>query len=60
LIKQIKGKNSFLLNPFLFAFHLKRIRSFGFCAFTPDPSAKNPKQKYLLTEKGLKLRKKIN
>jgi len=27
---QIKGKNSLPLNPFLFAFYLKRIRSFGF------------------------------
>ncbi len=43
--KQIKGKNSLPLNPFLFAFYLKRIRSFGFWAFTPNPSAQNPKQK---------------
>jgi len=42
---QIKGKNSLPLNPFLFAFYLKRIRSFGFWAFTPNPSAQNPKQK---------------
>jgi len=32
-------------NPFLFAFYLKRIRSFGFWAFTPNPSAQNSKQK---------------
>jgi len=25
--------------------HLKAIRSFGFWAFTPNPSAQNPKQK---------------
>ena len=43
--QQIKGKNSLPLNPFLFAFYLMRIRSFGFWAFTPNPSAQNPKQK---------------
>jgi len=31
-------------NPFLFAFYLKRIRSFGFWAFTPNSSALCPKQ----------------
>jgi hypothetical protein len=43
--QQIKGKNSLPLNPFLFAFYLKRIRSFEFWAFTPNPSAQNSKQK---------------
>jgi len=43
--EQIKGKNSLPLNPFLFAFYLNKIRSFGFWAFTPNPSAQNPKQK---------------
>ena len=43
--EQIKGKNSLPLNPFLFAFYLNKIRSFGFWAFTPNPSAQNPKRK---------------
>ncbi len=35
---QIKGKNSLPLNPFLFAFYLKRIMCFGFWAFTSNLS----------------------
>jgi len=56
---QIKGKNSLPLNPFLFVFYLKRIRSFEFWAFTPNPSAQNPKQKtnlLLLNKKPVKMK----
>jgi len=44
-MEQIKGKNSLPLNPFLFAFYLKRIRSFEKMKFTPNPSALHPKRK---------------
>jgi len=45
MIKQIKGKISLPLNPFLFAFYLKRIRSFEKMKFTPNPSFIFSKQK---------------